>query len=167
MSLLLLNSIPLNGWSYYILYLDCFWLLAIFCDLRQSHSRLGSNSWQFYCVSLSGEGITSINQHAWLNCWKLLIKLRAAYAAQLDSACLTCMKSFAWFLAPQKTMVAHAHNPSTRDVETEGSEVENHPRLHGGFRVGLGYMRSCLKKYRLRNGSVKNTSAQAGTEFNP
>lgn len=37
-------------------------------------------------------------------------------------------------------MVTYAYNPSTQEVDTGGSEVQSHSRLHGKFEVSLGSM---------------------------
>ena len=38
----------------------------------------------------------------------------------------------------------HTCNPSIREVDTGGSEVQGHSQLHSEFKVSLGYMKPCI-----------------------
>lgn len=40
--------------------------------------------------------------------------------------------------------MVHASNPSSHEMETGESEVQDHPRLKSEFWARLGYLRSCL-----------------------
>lgn len=42
-------------------------------------------------------------------------------------------------------IVVKACNPSAYKADAEGSEVEGHPWLYGGFKNSLGYRRHCFK----------------------
>lgn len=40
----------------------------------------------------------------------------------------------------------HAYDPSTEEIEAEGSEVQGRPQLYSKFKACMGYMRPFLKR---------------------
>lgn len=43
------------------------------------------------------------------------------------------------------SVVMHAYNPNTREVEGEGTEMQCHPQLHRQFKASLRDNRLCLQ----------------------
>lgn len=64
-----------------------------------------------------------------------------------QSACLGCTEPLVPYqVLCRPDVVAHTSNPSTWEVQTEGSEVHLNLQLHNQFRASLGYMRPVLNK---------------------
>lgn len=57
-----------------------------------------------------------------------------------------CQLAFKKMLCLILSVMMHACNLSTLEVEAEKSEVQDHPQLHSEFKASLGYMKSCQNK---------------------
>lgn len=71
------------------------------------------------------------------------------------SVCLACMKP--WIPSQKPGMAVHTCNPCTWEVESEGSEIQGHPRLYCQFEVSWEHMTSCIKN---QNKTSNNSKSQ-------
>lgn len=88
-----------------------------------------------------------IRGHSFVFVRDSLCGLELKLSLSWQRAYLAGTKAWVWLPETHKPgMAVLAFNPSTWEMQAQGSEIHGHPQLHMGFKASLGFVKLCLRE---------------------